>query len=207
MNIHLTKDELQELWRIAMEGEEAIEINGFKSYIDIDHRDMIILNYTTDYPYAQAEGKFTNNTESGQNDITFLEDVTFEPYDWPNGVTLDVDELKHVDRGDGQEHMEGWYIEWNVQSGWYDSEKSAHCDYEGDLYDSDGNYLGTGKGDNYCHRSDHTFYGPITFKKPPPPTKTELLYNSIVNSIEGEKDMKTIIWKLKKIIEKYEEVQ
>lgn len=207
MSMHLTKEELQECQRASWEGEESkTEVGGFRVWMDYDRQqDFIVLNYDdgNETPYLEGKGKW--DASAGPGKFIFLEGIDFEPYSHPYGITLSVSELEAVNRDRGCDHLEGWTLETHTDGGDFDAEKGAMTDFEVSLYNADGDYMGTGSGRNYYTAvSGVHFYESIDFEKPEPPSKAELFSEAVINSMYGTNDIKTKIWSVKKVIEKYE---
>lgn len=211
MAIHLTKEELQECQRASWEGEESTTKAGeYLVWLDHDSRGHIILHYDdgNDTPYLQSEDKLPVTEEMSKGKYTFLEGMDFEPYDWPYGISLSISELEAVDRGRGQDYLTGWSLETHTDDGTYDGGKGAMTDFKCSLYNEDGDYMGTGEGDNYYTAvSGVHFYGGIDFVKEPDPlpsTEAELFNDKVINTIENVESIKTKIWEMKRIINEYE---
>ena len=207
--MYLTKEELQEIWRCSLEGEECtIKVDGYQIWADMDSRGYLILHYDdgNETQYLQGKGKWDDS--DGQGKFIFLEGIDFEPYSYPYEITLDESELEAVYYGRGQGHLEGWSIETHTDTGDFDAEKGAMTDFEISLYDADGDYVGSGSGHNYYNAPAGVhFYESITFEKPEPdepPTAIKELDESVINAVQSTSDMKTKIWKMKQLITEYE---
>ncbi|NQX99501.1 MAG: hypothetical protein HRT73_16730, partial [Flavobacteriales bacterium] len=97
MSIHLTKEELQEIWSYSLSGEErTVKAGEYYVWADIDDRGYLILYYAGDeIPYLQGKGDWTKGEHKPMEgwSYTFNEGIDFEPYDWPHGITLSESEL------------------------------------------------------------------------------------------------------------------
>lgn len=126
--------------------------------------------------------------------LTFTEKETKQLY--YNEEPNDNDE-----RTEGPKGYEGWWIETDTDSGDFDSEKGSMHDYDINLFDDNGEFMGSTTGGYFNAIAGEHFYGSHTFSPPAKRTKEDDFNDFLMEVAESHETLKKKVNKVKKHLE------